>query len=547
VLVQCLPQRGITDEASAAALLSGDALDHSPYAMPGMEPAVERILRAVSDGERIVVYGDFDADGVTATAVLMETLSALGGRAMSFIPHRERDGYGLSAATLQHLAGGGVDLVITVDCGIRAVDEVAWARGEGIDVVVTDHHAPPEDLPAAVAVVNPKVGGSTYPFDELSGVGVAFKLSQALARSVPGVDATELEESLLDLVAIGTVADVVPLVDENRALVKRGLRTLRRAERPGLRALLASANRQAEALTARDIAFVIAPRINAAGRMASAEMALELLLSRDANEAARLAEIVESYNRARREATAVALEQAEAELAGRVDRPFLLHTSPDVPLGITGLVAGRLSSRYNRPAAVLRRFDGLARGSARSIAEFNIIEALEQTADKLLRFGGHARAAGFTVREEDLSEVEQRVMEMAGEQLNGVDLRPRLDIDAEIEAHQLDWDLDDALSVLEPHGEGNRKPLLLVRDAPISGARRVGSDHMRFVIDRGPGAGSIDAIAFGQADRLERLGDRAAIVFTLDRNTWRGKSRLEANVEDVADPQAVEIVEGAGS
>jgi single-stranded-DNA-specific exonuclease len=539
VLVRCLSQRGVTDAATARALIDAETPNDDPFDLFGMNEAVDRILSAVAAGEQIVVFGDFDADGVTATAALVETLSALGGRVLPFIPHRERDGYGLREAAIEHVAGGGADLLITVDCGIRAADEVALARTAGIDVIITDHHEPPDRLPDAVAIINPRAPGCEYQHKDLAGVGLAYKLSQGLLRSAPVGDPEAMEESLLDLVAIGTVADVVPLVGENRSLVMRGLRVLRRAERPGIRALLASSKRQAESITARDIAFVLAPRVNAAGRMASAELALELMLSNDPAEARRLAEILESYNNARRDATTSALAAAEADLAGRTDLPLLMHASGDVGLGITGLVAGRLSSRYHRPAAVLKVRGDTARGSARSIAEFNIIEALEQISELLVRFGGHARAAGFTVRKDDLAEVEDRLVGIAEDALRGMDLRRRLDIDAEVEPHQLTWALDDVLSVLEPCGEGNRQPLLLVRDAAIASVRRVGTDHLRFVLDCGPAAGSIDAIAFGQADCLPKLGRRAAVVFSLEKNTWRGRRRLELHVEDLADPGEV--------
>jgi single-stranded-DNA-specific exonuclease len=539
VVVGILYRRGLSDPDAVRVFLDRAPGADNPFTLADMNAAVSRLRAAIRDGEPIVVYGDYDADGVTATAVLLETLGALGARVSAFIPQRDRDGYGLHVGAVDALAAAGARLVVTVDCGVRAAPEIAHAAGLGLDVVVTDHHALGETLPDACAVVNPRRPDCRYGFDDLSGVGLAYKLAQGLLRvanrTEPGT-VTLAEEDLLDLVAIGTVADVVPLVGENRSLVDRGLVALRAARRPGIRALLDAAGRPAEALSARDLAFVVGPRINAAGRMADARLALDLLLARDPRVAADLAGQRARLNADRRAATDTALTAAERALIGRTGDPFLMHAAPDIALGVTGLVAGRLTNTHYRPSAVVRLEGELARGSARSIPEFNIIGALDSLRAMLVRYGGHARAAGFTVRVSDLGALNDGLTALAGQALDGLDLRPALEVDAEIRGSDIGWPLFEALEGLEPVGEANPRPLLVWRNAPVSGARQVGNGHLRFVAEGGPGVGSIDAIAFNAATQKSELGPRADLVFALRANVWQGVRRLELNIEDMADP-----------
>jgi single-stranded-DNA-specific exonuclease len=541
LVLGALARRGLATPDVIRAFVDRAPGDDNPFRLAGMNEAVTRLRTALRRGERIAVYGDYDADGVTATAVLMETFTALGADVAATIPHREREGYGLHVAALDRLAAAGVRVVVTVDCGIRSAGEVAHAVARGMDVIVTDHHALPGSLPSAVAVVNPHRPDCRYGFTDLSGVGLAFKLAQALLRAEAGTGrrTPALDESdLLDLVAIGTVADVVPLVGENRALVERGLDRLRSTERPGLSALLAAARRAPESLTARDLAFVVGPRLNAAGRMDDARLALELLLTRDAGDATALAARLEAHNEARRAATDAAVTAAEAALAERTDAPFLFYADGSVALGVTGLVAGRLTSRHYRPSAVARIDGDVARASARSIPEFNITAALDEVSDRLVRFGGHARAAGFTARTGDLGAVVAHLTSRAAAAFEGCDLRPVLDIDAVVAGSDLDWPLFDALACLEPIGEGNPRPLLLWRAAPVASPRPVGAGHLRFVVETPPPVGSLDAIAFGGGPRLTALGDRADLVFSLEANTWQGNRRLELRIEDMAAPSA---------
>ena len=348
LLARALAARGVAELDGAAAFLGRSVGDDNPFRLADMDRAVTRLRRAISGGERIAVYGDYDADGVTGTALLTTALRALGGDVLPHLPHRERDGYGVHTAALDRLAKHGVRLVVTVDCGVRAAEPLLHARTLGMDVIVTDHHALPDELPAAVAVVNPRRADDGYGFHEFAGVGLAYKLAQALLRVAARTSARPAalhETDLLDLAAIGTVADVVPLVGENRMLVQGGLERIRAGARPGVAALCEAGGFEAATMTARGIAFGLGPRLNAAGRMGDATMALTLLLSEADGEARRLAAQLEHMNRERRAATDVALEAAHADLAGRTDAPFLAWASPDVGLGVIGLVAGQLADR----------------------------------------------------------------------------------------------------------------------------------------------------------------------------------------------------------
>lgn len=532
---------GIDSPAAAGSFLARDPGNDDPFRLAGVRESVDRIRTAIEAGERIAIYGDYDADGVTASALLADCLESMGADLLCHIPHRERDGYGLNRAAMSALASSGASLLITVDCGIRAAEEIAAARAEGMAVIVTDHHALPEALPDAYAIINPHRKDCAYGDTSLSGVGLAFKLAQALLRDSVGTPSAPAaaERALLDLVAIGTVADVVPLLGENRSLVYRGLEVLSERKRPGLAALLGVMRAEDGDLSAADIGYGIGPRINAAGRMADARLALDLLRSRDADEAHRLAGELESLNSARREVTHGLLDAALQRVADSGEHGFfLLDSSEEVPLGVAGLVAARLADRLYRPVAVLRVEGEVARGSARSIPEFNLIEALDRVPDLLLRHGGHARAAGFTVERAKIPALRDALSAMAAESLSGRDLRPELHIVAEIDPASIGRELHDTLALLEPFGEGNRQPVLLWRDAAIGHARSVGrdGDHLKLVIEGGPGTGSIDAIAFGRGVDLDRLGPTVDLVFTLEVNRWRGRSNLQLRVEDLASP-----------
>lgn len=537
VLVAALAGLGIEGTDQARAFLAHDPGPTDPGDVPGVPEAVDRVREAIRRSEPIVVYGDFDADGITAVAALVQALRRLGATATPFVPDRYRDGYGLQEDALRRMADDGARLVITVDCGIRARAALETASARGLDVIVTDHHTPPETPPPAVAVVHAGLPGSRYPHADLAGVGVAYKLAQALLRELGpargGTGPAPEEESLLDLVAIGTVADVVPLLGENRSLVHRGLQRLRSAARPGLRALADVAELDLANVTTRDIAFALAPRLNAAGRMGSAEPALRIVMTEDPTEAHELARQLERSNDERRQAAEAAVTAAEEELADRLDGPFLFHVSGEVGLGVTGLVAGRLASTHHRPAAVLRLEGETARGSARTMAGYDLMAALDSVSSLLIRHGGHARAAGFVVPRANVEPLAEALAAHAARHAVRGTERGSLNVTAEVPAHDLDTDLLCQLGRLEPHGEGNPRPILAVRGARIAGLRTVGRRHLRFTVQGAPG-GPLDAIAFGMAGSVPRGLERADLAVTLRRNTWGGGDRPELHVEDIA-------------
>ena len=536
LIVQILYNRGITTPEQAETFLTPDALIGNPFQMRGVNEAIDRLRRAIRAGEAVAVYGDFDADGVTATALLVQMLRSLGARVKPYIPHRIDEGYGLNLEALKQLKDEGVRVVITVDCGVRSLDEVAFGTRLGLDMIVTDHHAPTDTLPTAFAVINPKQPECRYPTKELSGVGVAFKLAQALLRvnaRVPLKHQSPIsEEALLDLVALGTVADLVPLTNENRALVKRGIARLRQSERPGIQALMRHAALKPETLDAGNIAFTLAPRLNAAGRLEHALRAYDLLTTIYPDEADALAQKLEETNRERQRLTADLTTRARAVVAASVDTAHLLFiVDPDFLEGIVGLIASRLTEEFYRPSIAVHRGETESRGSARSISEFNIVGALDECRDLLVRHGGHAMAAGFTVRNENLSALETRLREIAARTLAPSELAPTLAVDAEAALSDMNWALLKSLEQLAPFGYGNREPIFISRDIIVRDARLVGSEHLKLVLSDGQIVW--DAIAFRQGSWAGNLPPRIDLAYQLDARTWNGETRLQLNVKDI--------------
>ncbi len=552
VVAQVLYNRGITDPAEVTAFLEGRGLFYDPFQMLGMPAAVERILWAIGRREQIVVYGDFDADGVTATALLVQALTALGAHVRPYIPHRVDEGYGLNCDALARIAGWGASLVITVDCGIRSPQEVAYGNALGLDMIITDHHSIYRDaegrerLPPALAVINSKRQGDPYPFKELSGVGIAFKLAQALLMAAPQEPAAEgparLEErDMLDLVALGTVADLVPLFGENRFLTRRGLEELNRPRRPGVQAMLEEARLRPGRVDATAIGFILGPRLNAAGRLDTAEKSYHLLTAADILAARSLAGELGRLNAERQQRTAEQVLLARAQIeAGPADRPLLLVAHRDFHPGIVGLVAGRLTEEYYRPTLVAQIGPEETHGSGRSIPEFNITAALDECKDLLIRYGGHAAAAGFTVANENLAALQARLEEVAGRELSGKELLPSLVVDAVVPLSEVDYALRDWLVKLEPCGYGNPQPVLASLGVEVVEARPVGQDaqHLKLVVRdptaTGPAARRVhDAIAFRQAAWHGRLPQRVDLAYTLELNEYNGEQRLQLNVKDL--------------
>ncbi len=537
LVVQLLYNRGVVELCQVRAFLSEEYEDGNPFLLKGMNQAITRIRQAIRGGEKMAIYGDFDADGITATLLLVETMLSLGGRALPYIPHRIDEGYGLNAEALWHLARQEVKLVVTADCGIRSSQEVSYGQGLGLDIIITDHHSVPKRLPPAHAIINPKQKDCPYPFKELSGVALAFKLAQGLLRShrqAPiGKQAEPLdEEELLDLVALGTVADLVPLLGENRQLVKQGLEKLNQAKRPGIEALVHLTRIRPGQIGSEGISFILAPRLNAAGRLGDAMQSYELLASTCLSQAHTLAEELEKKNRLRQKMTDQALAKAREEviLSRAYENKLLLVAGPEYFSGIVGLVASRLMEEFYRPTLVIEQGLEECRGSARSIPEFNIVAALEGCDDLLTRYGGHSMAAGFTFPTQNLNPFRARLTQIAEQSLAEYELAPSLIIDAQTPISEVGWSTHALLERLAPFGTANPQPLFLSRRVSVLDHRLVGERHLKVTLAEGRVR---DAIAFEQGEQEENLPGKIDIVYSLEANEWEGERRLQLNIKDM--------------
>lgn len=537
-LAAILIQRGFTSAAEAEAFLRGNPPNSDPFKLKGIPAAVNRIRTAIKKREKIIVYGDFDADGVTSTALLVTVLRALGADVDPYIPHRVDEGYGLNDAALVALARRGVKLVITVDCGIRSLHEVETGTKAGLDMIVTDHHSVGPELPRALAVINPKQAGDASGEAMLAGVGVTFRLAEALLKATAANGRGELPiqpDDLLDLVAIGTVADLVPLNrPENRALVMRGLRKIQQARRLGVRALLEAAGVTPESVDATAIGFALGPRINAAGRLESATQALNLLLTDEVAAAAEQAAALNTLNEKRQRLTREMQDYVRTVTTISPDTPLIFAADPGFVQGIVGLVAGRLVEEYYRPAVIMHQGEHESHGSCRSIAEFNITEALDQCADLLLRHGGHAQAAGFAIENENIPAFQDRLTEIAAEQLAEKDLQPTLAIDLEVKLREVDWSLQEALQNLEPTGNAFPAPILCARRLQVVECRAVGKEnaHLKLRLSDG-GSRPIGAIGFGFGKFADLVPREVDAAFALLANEWNGERRLELEIKDL--------------
>lgn len=526
-----LYHRGVRSQEEAARFLSPRVDLGAASSFPGMEAALKRLATALRKGETIAVYGDFDVDGITATALLVQGLRDLGGLVISYIPDRFSEGYGLNIGALASLRSQGVSLVVTADCGTSSVTEIAYAQSLGMDMVVVDHHSVPPELPSAVAIVNPKlIADDRVPHLHLSSVGVGLHLLEALSQYLGRALSTE---KYLDLVALGTIADIAPLIGANRELVAAGLVALARSERPGIQALLNTAGLSPKHLDTEAVAFMLAPRLNAAGRLAHARASLDLLLTDDVNEAQQLAAHLNGINRERQGLTARAIETAR-ELVAKEDSPspliFIGHS--DFAAGIVGLVAGRLADELYRPVVAYELGDRLSRGSARTVPELDIITTLRQFGHLLVRFGGHRQAAGFTVDNGNLPALKEGLQSMAATSLQGVELTPSLDIDGEVPLGGLDGETIRWLKHLEPFGQNNPQPVFLSRQVRVVEAKAIGDDGQHLRLKLRDGRVTWPAVAFDLGSALPTVGSTVDIVYSLaaDRRMAGG---LEMRVHDL--------------
>jgi single-stranded-DNA-specific exonuclease len=539
-IVRALFHRGIADAEGARVFFESESASPAdPFRLTDMERAVDRIVRAVGAGEPIVVFGDYDTDGVTATAMLVDFLSAAGGRVDAYIPSRFEEGYGLNRPALEALSAQGARLVITVDCGARSVAEAHFARDLGLDLIITDHHPPGADEPPAFAFIDPKRKDDPYPDRNLSGVGVAHRLVEAVSRRIRRPDLRP--EDYLDLVAVGTVADMVPLLGENRTLVQGGLKYLNdpaRPLRPGMEQLLKVAGVVRGKLSAQGIGFILGPRLNASGRIDTADTALHLLRSKDGGIAREYAERLDAQNRARQSLTRTTVADARslAAASGGWDPgtppAFILIADAGFNPGVIGLAASKLMEEFHRPVAVVAIEGDRARGSVRSVPGFHITEALESCSPLLERFGGHAAAAGFTVARDRLPELQDRLVRLAGGALSGGAAQPVLQIDSEVRLADLTWELHRWIARLEPCGQGNPAPVFFARGLRIRNKRCVGKDGAHLKLSLTDGRLTFDAIAFGFGRAEPSLGETVDAAFALEENDYYGR-QMQLRVIDL--------------
>lgn len=543
VIARLLCQRGFADAERAHAFLHPDIRHlHDPMLLTGMREACDRILRAVANRERIVIHGDYDVDGITSTVLLRRAIELVGGDVGHFVPDRHRDGYGLQPATIERLHAGGAALIISVDCGIRAADAARRARELGVDLIITDHHEPDAELPAALAVINPKRFDCAYPDKNLSGAGVALKIVQALL-TLSGRSADVLPH-FLKVAAIGTLADVVPLLGENRVIAHVGLAALSRGPNSaGLDALLQECGLSAKAIDGFHVGFILGPRLNAAGRMGSADAALDLLLMRGKDEAIRagaqaLARRLSDVNTQRQAEEAAIVAEARHIVDGDPDvgaHNMLVVSGANWHRGVIGIVASKLSDAYHKPSLVLAISDGVAHGSGRSIPGFNLLDALESCKDVFLKFGGHRQAAGVTLDETRVAEMRSRLTRWANDALSPGDLVPRLRIDAPLGLREISSEVLEGLNSLGPFGAGNPKPVF--RAGPIelvNPPRRLKERHLSLLV-RQDGR-SFRAVAWRAADREPYLIANPSgleLAYSLDQGEYRGEKTTELTVADV--------------
>jgi single-stranded-DNA-specific exonuclease len=543
ILTEILVSRGIDTFEKARTFFRPSMEDlHDPFIMNHMDAAVKRISLAISTNEHIVVFGDYDVDGTDSTAMLWKFLKDAGANVSYFIPDRIKDGYGISTAGIDHVRDAGATLLIAVDCGITAVQQVEHARSFGIDVVICDHHEPGNEIPNATAVLDALKPSCSYPFKYLCGCGVAFKLIQALAASEPirsklGEDAPKRLLDYLQYVTLATTADIVPLVNENRVMVKLGLELINSIPVPGIRALIETSGLSLGRISSGQIVFVLAPRINAVGRLGDANRAVEMLASDSYDHAVQIARVMEDENFQRRkideETFLQAQEIVEKFLEADNDSAIVLHQEAWHP-GVIGIVASRLVERYYRPTIMMTTVDGVAKGSARSISGFNIHDALKRCENTLIQFGGHKYAAGLTVELDRIDEFREAFKQVATELLTEDLLTPEIKIDAEVQLSDLTPKFIRVLNQFAPFGPENMRPVFAARNVEVLGQPRiVGKNHLRFKVRSNTHV--VDAIGFNLGHLLSRVrsGSKIDVAFSLDESEYAGETVPQLKIRDV--------------
>ncbi len=535
VLAQVLVNRGIRDAESIREFLRPSLKNlHDPFSMPDMQKAVDRLKAAADRGETLFIHGDYDADGVTSTALLVSAFRRLGLKVFYHIPNRISEGYGFGVTGLQKAGDCGADLIITADCGISSADEVLKARSMGMDVIITDHHEPPDKLPPATAVLNPYRTDSVYPFKHLAGAGVAFKLVQALFQELRGTDGGLHAEEFLDLVALGTIADSVPLTGENRIFAACGLREINRPGcRTGIRALKEVARINGREVSSGLLSFTLLPRINAAGRIDDAAEVVELLLTEDEARAGEIAALLDEHNRKRQKIEGEVLKSALDMIDTADPGAAIVLSSADWHPGVVGIVASRLVDMFYRPVFLFSVKDSVAKGSARSIPPLHIYKAVSECSGLLLGFGGHRQAAGLSLAAESLPAFRERINSIVEKSLATDDMTPLLEIDAAVSFTDINFSLVKELSLLEPYGNANREPLLGAKNIEIISRRTVGDNHLKMQLKQEGTA--IDTIGFSMADKLRWTAASPSldIAFVPCINEWNGTRNIQLNLKAI--------------
>jgi len=539
-IANLMVQRGILTPKDAHLFLypSLDNL-HDPFLMKGMNIAVDRISSAISKNEKILVYGDYDVDGTTAVAMMYSFLRQFSPNVLYYVPDRYREGYGVSFEGIDYAVDNNCKLIITLDCGIKATDKVKYARGKGLDVIICDHHYPGSEIPCAVAVLDPKQEGCSYPYKELSGCGVGFKLIQAYSR-VHGIPFSEITH-FLDLVAVSIASDIVPITGENRILTYYGLKQLNQSPRVGLREIIRESEISRE-LVVEDVVFRIGPRINAAGRMETGGKAVNLLISEDPRLAADISKEISSYNAERRNVDRIITTEAMRMIS---DDPRSMNAkttvlyNPNWRKGVIGIVASRLIEIYYRPTVILTESNGFATGSARSVQGYDLYQAIEACSDLLESFGGHMFAAGLTLKKENIERFRERFEEYVSKTITEEQLMPNIFIDSEISFDEITEDFYNGINLFQPFGPENMSPVFMARNVCDTGSgRMVGStgEHLKLELRQaGNGNKILQAIAFGQSDHFEyiRSGKPFDICFSVEMNEFRGNRNLQLNIKDM--------------
>lgn len=537
VMGRILLNRGITRIEEAKRFLNPNLNDLSdPFSLKDMEKGVEKVISTLKENQKVMIFGDYDVDGITSASLMYLVLNKLGAQASYYLPNRLVEGYGLSEEGILEAERRGAKLIISVDCGINAVKEVDFARERGIDCIITDHHEPAETLPNAQAIINPKQENKDYEGRELSGVGVAFKFAQAIYRKL-GQDEKELEEHL-DLVALGTAADIVPLVGESRILTRFGLSQIARTSKPGLKSLIFISGLMGKEIGTGQVVFVLAPRINAVGRLGDAERAIKLLTTKDERLASEIARVLEIENRKRKnideETLNQALELTEEKVNLKEDRAIVL-ASPGWHQGVIGIVASRIAERFYRPTIMISIDGDEGRGSARSIPGFHLFDALKECEEHLLKYGGHKYAAGLSISAHKINTFKEKFLEISARRLKEDDLIPKLCLDAEVELEEINSELMSVLELFAPFGPGNFRPVFVTRNLELAEAPCVvGNNHLRLRVKKNEVV--MDAIGFNLGDYARPLalrGTNIDLAYVLELNLWNGNAKIQMRLKDL--------------